>query len=180
MGCYLGKATKDAPARVRAGHGTTRPEDEEIVQHEEVNNLPIPGDDAPTKEGRQPVGVRFRTKDDVVLEDMKMLHPKLLIVLGHFIVFAEKRGLPVKITSIVSDRKNVQAASRTHEEGRAIDVSSLGWGKRNVKDCIAYMMKVANHYGAISASDLERRVIIHHNFKNQGDHFHLQVAKDGL
>lgn len=123
---------------------------------------------------------RWSIKDDIVLEDMMLLHPKLLIVLGHFMVFANKRGLPIKVTSVISDRQNVQATSSTHEDGRAIDISSIGWGKRNVQDCIDYMMKVANHYGAISASDLERRVIIHHNFKNQGDHFHLQVARDGL
>lgn len=180
MGRYLGKAADDAAARVRTGHGTARPKDEKAIQHEEVNDLSIPGDDVPRQEGRQSMGVRWRIKDDIVLEDVMMLHPKLLIVFGHFMVFAQKRGLPVNVTSIIHDRQNVQSVSKTHEEGRAIDISSAQWGKRNVQDCIKYMEKVAGHYGAISYSDLERRVIVHHNYKNQGDHFHLQVAKDGM
>lgn len=119
----------------------------------------------------------LQVKDDIELKDLTMLDPRVLIVLGHFTVFAEKRGLPVVITSIISDRKNVQAVSKTHEDGRAVDVSSRNWPKKRIRECVEYISQIVGHYGAISYSDFERRVIIHHSFRGQGDHFHIQVSR---
>ena len=121
--------------------------------------------------------VRFTCKDDVKLEDVMLFDPKLWIVFGHFLNFADGRDLPVVVTSLMTDRENVQAVSKTHEEGRALDVSTRDWSDEDIEHCIAYMKNVAGHYGAISYSDNERRVIVYHNYMNQGDHFHLQVAR---
>jgi hypothetical protein len=121
--------------------------------------------------------MKFTTKDGVELEDITMINPKLLIVLGHFLMYAEQYELPVNITSIINDRGNVQAISRTHETGRAIDISSKDWPLHRRQEVVEQLMNIANHYGAISYSDRERRVIIHHEFKGQGDHFHLQVSR---
>ena len=116
-------------------------------------------------------------KEDVVIEDLLSLNPKVLIVLGHFMAYAEKHNLPVTITSIISDRDNVEAVSRTHEEGRAIDLRSSDWPEHHRLEVVEHMLHIANHYGAISASDYQRRVIIHHDYKGQGGHFHLQVSR---
>lgn len=121
--------------------------------------------------------LRWTIKDDIILEDVQMLDPRVLIALGHFMVFASKRGLPINVTSVINDRKNVKSVSRTHEDGRAVDVSSKGWTKDEINQCVEYVTKIAGHYGAISYSDYQRRVIIHHELYNQGSHFHIQVAR---
>lgn len=120
---------------------------------------------------------KFTLKNGVEMEDMTMISPKLLIVLGHFLLYAEKYDLPVVVTSMINDRGSVQAVSTTHETGRAVDISSRNWPLHHRQEVVEQVMNVANHYGAISYSDNERRVIIHHEYMGQGDHFHLQVAR---
>ena len=114
--------------------------------------------------------------DDIVLEDLMLLNPKVLIVLGHFLTYAETNNLPRVITSIKSDRGHVVSTSTTHEEGRAIDMSSAGWSKEDIDGLIAYLDWEVGHLGAISASDLKQRVVIHHD-SGSGPHFHLQVSR---
>jgi hypothetical protein len=119
----------------------------------------------------------IQLKEDVVLADLLALNPKVFIVLGHFLTYADKHGLPVTITSIISDRENVESVSTTHEDGRAIDIRSKDWPLHHRQEVIEYMHHIASHYGAISASDNQRRVIVHHDYMGQGGHFHLQVSR---
>jgi hypothetical protein len=119
----------------------------------------------------------LQIKEGVNNEDLLLLNPKVFIVLGHFCTYAQTHGLPVTITSVISDRDSVKAASTTHDEGRAIDIRSYTWPKKHVKGVIAYMNNIAIHYGAISASDYQRRVIVHHKMIGGGEHFHLQVSR---
>jgi len=120
---------------------------------------------------------RFNIRPDVKLEDIQVIDPRVLIVLGHLVIFADKRGLPVDVTSLASNRENVKAVSRTHQEGRAIDVSVKGWQKNDIDECVEQIRNVAGHYGAIGFKSGEREVIIYHNYMGQGDHFHLQVSR---
>lgn len=120
---------------------------------------------------------KITKKDDIITEDMLMWQWKLFVVFGHFCAYANNHNLPVKITSLISDRANVRQQTRTHMEGRAADVSSIGWSEEHIEGVQDYMNKIANHYGAISARDYERRVIVYHNYQNQGDHFHIQVER---
>ena len=119
----------------------------------------------------------FELKEGVKLEDMMVLDHRVLIVLGHFMSYAEKYDLPVVITSLITDREGVKATSRTHEEGRAIDIRSYTWSDKHKEGVIKYLNHICSHYGAVSASDYERRVIIHHESYGGGEHFHLQVSK---
>lgn len=148
---------------------------------QEVRRTRVPSEAAQTKKQKNQKGERMgrvmNPREDVVVTDLLLIKPTLYIVIGHFLSFAEGRGLPAEPTSIISDRENVQAVSTTHEDGRAIDFSATGWDKKDIEDCISHMNNIAGHYGAISYSDNERRVIVYHNYKNQGDHFHLQVAR---
>lgn len=115
---------------------------------------------------------RLHFKDGVNLSDFQYIHPNLLIVLGHFCAFAIKKGLPVWISSMFSDPvKNRQ--SKTHEQGRAVDISPRGWTTEEIDAVIKYVEEVAGHLGAIK--DGVRRAIYFHD-SGTGDHFHLQVA----
>lgn len=188
MECLLeyvtGKVTKRGPVPDAAGHDARSTNGQESSRDKEVHGDPVYSEavQAGKQEDKKEVSMgsvttKFEIKDDVVLEDIMLLSPKVLIVLGHLITFADTRGLPVVVTSIISDRENVQSVSRTHEDGRALDVSVKGWTKTDIDDCIAYLNNIASHYGAISYSDNERRVVVYHNYRGQGDHLHLQVSR---
>lgn len=115
-------------------------------------------------------------KGDCDMVDLLFLKPSLWIVIGHFMSYAEALDLPLEVTSLNSDRKGTVSVSRTHEEGRAIDFSSVGWTDEEIQGAIVYVQSKAMHLGAYSYSDGLQRAIIHHNYKGQGNHFHLQVS----
>jgi len=173
-----GPVSNDIRHDARSANGADRSGHEEISSST-VYSEALQAEKQEDKKGERmgSVAQKFTLKDDVVLEDIMLISPKVLIVLGHLITFADVRGLPVVVTSIISDREDVQSVSRTHEEGRALDVSIKGWSLADVNDCIDQLDNIVGHYGAISFSDNERRVAIHHNYKGQGDHLHLQVAR---
>lgn len=120
---------------------------------------------------------RFELQDDCTMEDFKMLHPKLLIMLGTVLSFADKRDLPVKVTSIISDRVNVIEKTKTHKEGRAIDISVKGWKENDIKDLQKLMLLLHKDISAISARTKKPRPVVFHNYKNQGDHLHIQCRR---
>ena len=59
----------------------------------------------------------FEIKDDIVLEDIQLLQPAMWVVLTSVIMYCKKNNLPCRITSIISDRDNVNAVSKTHDTG---------------------------------------------------------------
>tara|TARA_Y100000401_G_C8261599_1_gene193613 strand:- start:66 stop:449 length:384 start_codon:yes stop_codon:yes gene_type:complete len=112
----------------------------------------------------------FEIKDDIVLEDIQLLQPAMWVVLTSVIMYCKKNNLPCRITSIISDRDNVNAVSKTHDTGRAVDISIRGW--RDV-DCNRLCHKLNTEFSdiaAISYSDRRPRCAL---LKN--DHIHLQV-----
>lgn len=119
--------------------------------------------------------VRFTLKSDCEIGDIQMLSPKLLVLFSTVLEFADTHKLPVKITSIISDRKNVVAKSRTHETGRALDISTVHWDDTHILRLKKILLDKHSDIAALSASDYKPRPLVWHNYKNQGDHIHLQV-----
>lgn len=119
---------------------------------------------------------RWTIKEDCEVMDITMLSPKLMIMFATLLEFADSRNLPVKITSIISDRIDVQAKSKTHEQGRALDFSILGWREKDVEDIQAIMLLKHKDIAAISASDLKARPVVVHN-AGYGSHGHLQCRR---
>tara|TARA_Y100001937_G_scaffold13127_1_gene17132 strand:+ start:2329 stop:2712 length:384 start_codon:yes stop_codon:yes gene_type:complete len=112
----------------------------------------------------------FEVKEDIVLSDLQKLHPAIWVVFTSVIIYAKKNKLPLKITSLINDRDNVNAISKTHDTGRAIDISIAGWSK---VDCTRLCHKLNTEFSdiaAISYSDRRPRCAIYkHN------HIHIQV-----
>ena len=117
----------------------------------------------------------FINKDDVDLNDLREMQPALLILFTHTVLYCQEYKLPLKITSIKSDRTNVKAISNTHETGRAIDISVNGWTSHHIHRFVYLTNKYYSDIGAISYSDLEARAAIFHEYEGQGSHIHLQV-----
>lgn len=129
---------------------------------------------------RDSMVMEFHLQPDVKLEDLQVTKNALMFALSMFRVFADANGLPVNISSLVSDRENVQAVSRTHEEGRAVDLRVAGWPEHKIREVVEWMLYKDQEWeiGAISASDNLRRIIVYHEYKGQGKHFHIQVSRD--
>lgn len=116
----------------------------------------------------------IQKKDDINTNDFLELHPNLLRVYASFIEYAKEFELPAKITSIKSDRGNIQTASMTHESGRAIDLSSQGWSEFHIQRIQYHLNNLHEQIAAISFSDKKARAVIYHD-AGYGSHFHLQV-----
>ncbi len=116
----------------------------------------------------------FRYKEDIDPKDLEMIQPALWILLTRTMLYCAEYKLPFVVTSIISDRKNINSKSRTHEEGRAIDISSKGWTESHIYRFQYHMNTWYSDIAAISAKDNEPRAVVHHD-SGYGEHFHLQV-----
>ncbi len=116
----------------------------------------------------------FNCKEDIDLEDLKVLQPALWILITRSMLYCAEFNLPFKITSLVSDRKGIKSKSMTHETGRAADISSKGWTETHIYRFTYLMNNWYKDIGAISSSDLKPRAVVHHD-AGYGSHFHLQV-----
>jgi len=116
----------------------------------------------------------FELKDEVSEKDLLEMTPWALILFSNFVLYCEQRGLPVKITSIKNDGANIKRVSKSHSQGRALDISVVGWTETQIKKAVSYFNNRFKHIGAISFSDGQSRAIVYHD-SGYGAHFHLQV-----
>lgn len=120
----------------------------------------------------------FSLKDGVPHQDLEEMQPALLILWTATVLYCKEYNLPCKITSIKSGRDNVRETSRSHSEGRAFDLSVAGWTDMHVHRFVYLMNQDYREIAAISASDLNPRAAVYHEYDGQGDHIHLQVRRD--
>lgn len=116
----------------------------------------------------------FKEDEGCLVTELQKVSPLLIIVLGHFLTFAQKNNLPVVITNVGTTFHVSQ--SKTHIEGRAFDASVNGWNKLKISELIAYMEKSVGHLGAQSVSDGKQRVVVYHD-AGLGYHLHFQVYR---
>ena len=117
----------------------------------------------------------FEVKEDIQLEDFQKLHPAIWIIFTGALLYCKRNNLVCRITSIISDRGNVNAKSKTHEEGRAIDIGvrpSDGWNPVHAQRLSYQLNKDYSELAAISYSDHKPRAAI-----AKSDHIHLQCRK---
>lgn len=112
----------------------------------------------------------FKLKDGVVLEDLQNITPAMWVVLTAVIMYCKRHGLELVLTSIINDRDNVKAISKTHDTGRGLDIRIADWPEVH-RQKLCFMLN--NNYkdiAAISYSDRRPRCAI-----LKSDHIHLQV-----
>jgi len=115
----------------------------------------------------------INTKDKVNFEDLKDVHPNLLVLLVYAYQYARRYELPFTITSI-KDRFSGRI-SKSHEEGRAIDLSVKAWPEFHILRLTKKMNEEFESIGAISKSDGISRACVYHKVEGNAWHFHLQV-----
>jgi len=120
---------------------------------------------------------RFSLKYDKDMLGLTLIHPVLLFVFADLNLYCMERSLPLVITRIIDERIDGVSVSDTHEEGRAIDVSLIGWTTDDIDEVIyRFNAKYAEAYGAYSYSDSKPRLIVDPRH-GTAPHLHIQIRK---
>ena len=114
-------------------------------------------------------------KENVLVTDLQMLRPDMLIVLSYLSWWCFKHNLPCRVTSIIDHVET--RVSRTHDDGRAVDISTRGFGPSEIERLIKYLNERVGILGAYSKSDGVQRVAVYHD-AGMGHHIHIQVSKN--
>lgn len=117
----------------------------------------------------------FNIKDDIILEDMLEWEEALFWVFAAVIRFCNQHNLPLTITSMKSDRQNVDAVSNTHETNRAVDIRCSGgkWSDVWIHKLCYFLNSNYREWGAISRSTGKPLVALFHK-----NHIHIQVKSN--
>jgi len=123
--------------------------------------------------------VIYELKKECKQEDLQMIEPALLILFTRVVLYCAEWKIPCMVTSIISDRENVASVSTssTHEEGRALDISTRGMTEQHIYRLVHIMNMEYRDIAAISAIDGQPRAAIYHD-AGTGPHIHLQVRRD--
>ena len=110
---------------------------------------------------------------DIDLNEIKCWHPQLLRVLIYLNIFCLEKGIPLHINSGLRPRYDGLSKSRTHQEGRAIDIRTKYWTKEQQSEVVRYLSGFdhTEQIGAISKKHGGRRLGYFHD-----NHLHLQVS----
>lgn len=107
------------------------------------------------------------------LTEFMFLDPRLLYTFAALNQFCHENKIPLRITSLVRPLDTVSKSS-THQEGRAMDISTKDWTKQQIADVARFLVgwDALHEYGAISKKDKVRKICVYHN-----GHNHIQVKK---
>lgn len=114
-------------------------------------------------------------KDPSRLHD---LSPLLLLILSDLIVWGIDKQLPVIVTDSVSDLNEdaaLERVSSTHRQGRAFDISTRGWTRDSIDECIRVFSFKYRHYAALGMDGTPRLVYFHN--AGTGEHLHFQIHR---
>lgn len=117
-------------------------------------------------------------KKDVDVRDINRLKSNCIILLSEVINFCNHKRLPCVITSLITDRVGLVTRSRTHQDGRAFDISIKDWTKMDIEDCTNHFNTYYRNIAAISA-ETKKPLAAKYGDKDHLDHIHFQVRPDG-
>lgn len=113
-----------------------------------------------------------------VKDRLDWLCVEAVMVLCDVVLWARNKQLSCVISDAVSSREEderLKRVSSTHREGRAFDVSTRGWTKESIDECVRIFGFKYRHLAALG-QDGNPRLVYFHN-AGTGDHLHFQVAK---
>lgn len=116
-------------------------------------------------------------KSEKVEKRSKYMNQFAYTLMEIMVDWLEEKGINPVITDTVSTDKEDFAIGRksvTHNQGRAFDIRTQGWGKGLIKEFQATFNKLYGKYGAISKVTGEPKLILHHD-TGSGPHMHVQL-----
>lgn len=116
-------------------------------------------------------------RDDVSVEDMLFIHPKLLLMYAFVSDWCFVNQLKFDVTSIYRPPSDGISKSTTHQTYRAFDLSAKGFNTDEIDELLHIVRDKFISIGAISASDGKSRPVVFHD-SGHGPHFHFQIRKN--
>lgn len=104
-------------------------------------------------------------------------HSKLAMIFFDMKDYCDEKGLPFCLTSFIRSierDKQLGASSKTHQQGRAFDLSVKGWDVYAITDFINHFNLKYKHLAAISVEDLMPRLVVYHEGTTSW-HLHIQI-----
>lgn len=115
---------------------------------------------------------------DSSIRSVDGLTPPALMVLGDIICWCIEKGVTPVITDTVSTLEDDLALNRvssTHRDGRAFDISTRGWDRELVAECVRVFNMKYRHIAALDSIGNTKLVYFHN--AGFGEHLHFQVHK---
>lgn len=115
---------------------------------------------------------------DGVKERLLHLHPNALMILCDVIRWSIEKEINLVISDAVTTLQEDEALSRvssTHRESRAFDISTRGWKKDQIDECVRIFSMKYRHMAAVGM-DGHPRLVYFHN-AGHGAHLHFQIHK---
>jgi hypothetical protein len=112
-------------------------------------------------------------KDGVDPLDLLLLDEKLGTAIFMIETYLKENNMEFVVTSIISDRKDVQTVSSTHKDGRAIDLRTRNWGAGEIAAFVEWSNKLFRESAAWSKSANAPLFCLYHN-----NHCHIQVKRN--
>lgn len=113
-----------------------------------------------------------------VQDRLPWLHPFTMMIMCDVIMWAVEKGLPAVISDAVTtlgEDEGLKRQSATHREGRAFDMSTRGWKREHVDEC---MRVFSFKYRYLSAMGTQGQpVLVYFHNAGTGDHLHFQINK---
>lgn len=117
-------------------------------------------------------------KNLIIQKRAKYMNPLLRTIMEDMIFWVE---IQFKFTPVITETVTLEAEdlmlkrqSKTHQEGRAFDMRSLGWSDEQKNKFMDHFKLKFGHLGALSVRTGKPNFIVHHNV-GHGPHFHVQI-----
>jgi len=115
-----------------------------------------------------------------VEERAKRINKVLFSILVDMGFYCQARGVDLVVTdsfSTLEEDKRLGRVSSSHREGRAVDLRTRDWTENFIKTFVNDFESRFGDIGAISGSDLQRRLIVDKS-KTKQPHLHVQLSRD--
>ncbi len=116
-------------------------------------------------------------KDLNIAVSFLSLRPIMFLILYEILDWCDTHNLPCVITSALRDYEKGQV-SATHPEGRAIDISVIGWSEKNINEFVSCFNSsdTCKKYGAVNSSGIPT-LVVYHCVVGSAFHLHIQTKR---
>jgi len=117
-------------------------------------------------------------KKSVPLTGFVNCHPVLLMIIGEADFFCFSYGQKLQLSTLVTTLEIDLIDNRksfTHRQGRAFDVSILGWSEDFITRFKANLTSKFAQYGAVTLGKKAERLLILDHDSGSGRHLHVQI-----
>lgn len=109
------------------------------------------------------------------LKHLCYIHPLLVSIMFDMAWYCENNEIPFNITSVIRspiENARVGGKTKTHETGRAFDISVKGWTVYDIDTFVQTFNKKYKNDAAISTDGKPRLVVYH---IGTAEHLHIQI-----